>query len=123
MEFHRLTTKKASPRRRAVIYLKAPLYFFLRMKPVIVKILILYLSFINLTGFVSMGRDKRKAAEHRRRTPERRLMTYAVLGGSIGCLLGMAVWRHKTRHLKFTLGLPLILAVQIIAAATAVLLF
>jgi uncharacterized membrane protein YsdA (DUF1294 family) len=50
-------------------------------------------------------------------------MTYAIFGGSIGCLLGMAAWRHKTKHLKFTLGIPLILAVQILIAAAALILF
>jgi uncharacterized membrane protein YsdA (DUF1294 family) len=46
-------------------------------------------------------------------------MTLAALGGSIGCLLGMSFWRHKTKHLKFTCGIPLILAVQLLAAAVA----
>lgn len=88
-----------------------------------VKLLIFYLVLINLVGFISMGRDKRKASSHRPRTPERRLISYAALGGSIGCLLGMAVWHHKTRHPKFTVGIPIILAVQIVIAVFAVIYF
>jgi uncharacterized membrane protein YsdA (DUF1294 family) len=86
------------------------------VKHVIVKLLILYLLLINLAGFVSMGRDKRRAVTHRTRTPERRLLAYALAGGSAGCILGMLVFRHKTRHLKFALGLPAILVIQVLAA-------
>ena len=60
--------------------------------------------------------DKWKAKKNRWRIPEATLMTVAALGGSIGSLLGMYTVRHKTQHLKFTLGIPLILAVQIVAA-------
>ena len=60
--------------------------------------------------------DKHKARKNLWRIPEATLLTAAALGGSIGCLLGMYTVRHKTRHLKFTLGIPLILAVQIFAA-------
>jgi len=90
------------------------------MKPVIFKVLILYLVVINIIGFLSMGGDKKKAIAHRRRTPEKRLFAYALLGGSIGCLLGMSVYRHKTKHLKFTVGMPAILIVQLLIAAAAV---
>jgi uncharacterized membrane protein YsdA (DUF1294 family) len=89
----------------------------------IYKILFGYLALMSLAGFVSMGRDKHKAKAHLHRTPERRLFTYALLGGSAGSLLGMLVFRHKTKHLKFTVGIPLILIAQIIIAAAAVILF
>jgi uncharacterized membrane protein YsdA (DUF1294 family) len=57
--------------------------------------------------------DKRKARKNRWRIPERTLILSAALGGSIGALLGMYTFRHKTKHLKFTLGIPAILIAQI----------
>jgi len=74
-----------------------------------------YLFLINAVGFVLMLVDKRKARKNLWRIPEATLMTAAALGGSIGCLAGMYTFRHKTKHLKFTLGIPLILALQIAA--------
>ena len=58
--------------------------------------------------------DKIKAKKHLWRIPETTLFLAAILGGSAGCLLGMYAFRHKTKHLSFTLGMPLILAVQVI---------
>lgn len=89
----------------------------------IVKLLIAYLVLMNLVAFLSMGRDKRKAVSHRPRTPERRLLAYALLGGSAGSLLGMSVYRHKTKHLKFTLGIPVILILQAGIGAAVIILF
>ena len=80
------------------------------------KLLLVYLLIINAAGFLFMLMDKYKAKKNRWRIPEATLMTVAVLGGSIGSLAGMYLVRHKTRHPKFTLGIPLILAVQIAAA-------
>ncbi len=60
--------------------------------------------------------DKFKARKNLWRIPEATLMTVALSGGSVGCLLGMYTARHKTRHPKFTLGIPLILALQLVAA-------
>lgn len=60
--------------------------------------------------------DKRKAKRGAWRIPEATLMWAAVLGGSIGSLAGMYTFRHKTKHPKFTIGIPVILAIQIIAA-------
>ena len=76
------------------------------------KILIPYLVILNLIGFLSMRSDKHKAKTHRRRTPEKRLFAYALLGGSTGCLLGMYLYRHKTKHLSFVIGMPAILLIQ-----------
>ena len=76
-------------------------------------ILLLYLVTINAAGFVLMLADKLKAKKHLWRIPESTLMTSALLGGSVGALLGMYTARHKTKHKKFTIGIPLILAVQI----------
>lgn len=60
--------------------------------------------------------DKSKAKRNRWRIPESTLMTVAVLGGSIGSLLGMYTVRHKTRHPKFTIGIPTIAITQIALA-------
>ena len=80
------------------------------------KLFLIYLLTINAAGFALMLIDKWKAKKNRWRIPEATLMTVAALGGSIGSLLGMYTVRHKTQHLRFTLGIPLILAVQIVAA-------
>lgn len=74
--------------------------------------ILVYLLLINALAFVLMLADKRKAQKKKWRVPEATLMTAAALGGSLGALLGMYAFRHKTRHLKFTLGVPLLLAVQ-----------
>ncbi len=78
--------------------------------------LIIYLVLINAIGFFLMIADKSRARKNRRRIPEATLMLVAVLGGSIGSLAGMYLVRHKTRHIKFTVGIPTILALQIVAA-------
>ena len=77
------------------------------------KYFLLYLLLINAAAFVLMLADKRKARKNRWRIPERTLILSAALGGSIGALLGMYTFRHKTKHLKFTLGIPAILIAQI----------
>lgn len=78
--------------------------------------LIYYLLLINAVAFILMLADKHKARKNLWRIPEAVLMGAALLGGSVGALAGMYLCRHKTLHLKFTLGIPVILAVQIIAA-------
>jgi len=80
-------------------------------------ILAVYLTAANLTGFILMGTDKRRAEMHRWRIPEKVLFLTAAAGGSIGAMLGMKVFRHKTKHLAFVLGMPLIFAVQAAMAA------
>lgn len=72
----------------------------------------LYLLLINALAFALMLTDKQKARKNRWRISERTLMLTAALGGSIGALAGMYTFRHKTRHLKFTLGIPAILITQ-----------
>ena len=74
---------------------------------------LLYLIIINAAGFLLMLADKRKARRGDWRIPEATLIGTAALGGSIGVLCGMYLVRHKTRHLKFILGVPLILFVQL----------
>lgn len=77
--------------------------------------LILYIILINLTGFLLMGIDKRRAVRRKWRIPERRLFAVAFLFGSVGILTGMYVFRHKTKHLSFAIGIPAILVVQLLA--------
>lgn len=74
----------------------------------------LYLLIINLAGFISMAVDKSKARRNKWRIPEATLFLFAIFGGSIGCLLGMNVFHHKTQKPKFYIGIPIILAVQIL---------
>lgn len=72
-----------------------------------------YLVLVNAAAFLLMHEDKRKAKQGAWRIPETTLLGLAIAGGSIGAIAGMHLFRHKTKHLKFALGLPLILAVQI----------
>ena len=72
-----------------------------------------YLIAINIVTFLVYGIDKWKAKQGSWRISEAILLILAVIGGSIGALLGMKVWHHKTMHKKFKYGLPLILLAQI----------
>ncbi len=71
-----------------------------------------YLGFINLLGFFLMGYDKHQAKKGGFRVSEATLFATALLGGSIGSILGMYLFRHKTRHWYFVVGMPLILLLQ-----------
>ena len=75
---------------------------------------LLYLILINAFGFLLMLIDKQKAKKKKWRIPEARLMLTAALGGSVGVLLGMYTFRHKTKHMTFTLGVPAILIGQVL---------
>ena len=77
------------------------------------KVLIYYLMVINIVTFLVYGIDKIKAKQGSWRISEATLLIFAVIGGSIGAMLGMKVWHHKTMHKKFKYGLPLILLGQI----------
>ncbi len=79
----------------------------------LLHIVLIYLVIINVVSFFIYGFDKWKAKKSRWRIRETALLGLAVLGGSIGALLGMQVWHHKTMHKKFKYGLPLILLAQI----------
>ena len=79
------------------------------------ELLVLYLILMNAAAFILMLADKWKARKNKWRIPEATLLGSALLGGSVGALLGMYTSRHKTKHPKFTIGIPLILAVQIVA--------
>ena len=80
------------------------------------KYLLIYLLLINAAGLVLMLADKIKAQNGAWRISELTLMLTAALGGSVGVHMGMYLFRHKTRHPKFTLGVPAILTVQILLA-------
>lgn len=79
--------------------------------------LLIYLLTVNAAGFALMLADKYKARKNLWRIPEATLMGAAILGGSLGCLLGMYAVRHKTKHIKFTVGIPVILSIQLAIAA------
>lgn len=78
-----------------------------------IEFFIYYLLAINIVTFIVYGIDKLKAKKGLWRIPEATLLMFAVLGGSIGALCGMMVWRHKTKHRKFKIGVPAILFTQI----------
>ena len=78
-------------------------------------LLITYIIVINLIGFFLMGIDKFRAKRQKWRIRERTLFLVALFFGSIGVLVGMYVFRHKTRHLSFSLGIPAILFAQLLA--------
>lgn len=84
------------------------------------KYLFAYLLIINAVGFALMLVDKHKAKKKRWRIPEATLMGVAALGGSVGSLIGMYTVRHKTKHLKFTVGIPVILALHLVLAALVI---
>ena len=77
------------------------------------KLILLYLLIVNAVAFLLMLVDKQSARKKLWRIPESTLLLTAAIGGSIGALAGMYTFRHKTRHLKFTLGIPAILIAQI----------
>ena len=74
---------------------------------------IIYLLIINLIGFLAMGIDKLKAKKNWWRIPEGTLLMITILGGGVGSILGMYTFRHKTKKLKFTVGMPTILISEI----------
>lgn len=82
----------------------------------VIFIFYLYVIIINIIGFALMGIDKSRARRKAWRIPEARLFLTALLGGSIGSIAGMYVFRHKTRHWYFVFGMPAILFLQALAA-------
>lgn len=76
-------------------------------------IVLVYLLVVNVLGFVLMFVDKKRAQNKQWRIKEATLFLSAVIGGSIGSMLGMKVFRHKTKHLSFLIGMPAIFIVQV----------
>ena len=79
------------------------------------KNIIIYFVVINLIGFLVMWIDKRKAKKGKWRIPEKTLFVITALGGGIGTIAGMYVFRHKTQKIAFVIGLPTITILEIIA--------
>ena len=75
-----------------------------------------YLALVNVIAFTVYGADKRRAKKSKRRVPEKTLFLLALVGGSVGALAGMYLFRHKTRHWYFVWGIPAILAAQVALA-------
>lgn len=80
---------------------------------IVIGIIAGYLALMNLIGFAIMGIDKRRAVKKLWRIPESTLFIVALIGGSIGSIIGMRVFHHKTRHWYFVYGMPAILFLQI----------
>ena len=76
--------------------------------------LIGYFILVNIIGFALMGIDKRRARKNAFRIPEATLFSVAIIGGSLGSIVGMQLFRHKTAHLSFMIGMPVILLLQIL---------
>ncbi|MGL5331016.1 MAG: DUF1294 domain-containing protein [Peptostreptococcaceae bacterium] len=77
-------------------------------------VILSYILLINIIGFLLIYLDKNRAIKKQWRISESTLLSIAIAGGSVGSLLGMQFFRHKTKHTKFTLGIPVILIVQIV---------
>lgn len=75
-----------------------------------------YLIIINVIAFCIYGVDKRKAKKHLWRIPEDTLIGLALIGGSIGAFLGMRLFHHKTKHIKFYVGVPAIFIIELVIA-------
>lgn len=80
---------------------------------ILVQILIIYLVFINITTFFYFGLDKMKASLAHKRISEKKLWTLSLVGGSMGGIMGMYFFRHKTQKLSFQVTMAIILVIQI----------
>ena len=89
-------------------------------KSMVVKVIIGYLTVMNLFAFLSMWSDKRRARRGKWRIPERTLFLLSFLGGSVGALAGMYAFRHKTKHGKFVVGMPAILLIHLLLAGVLI---
>lgn len=86
------------------------------------KYIIIYLICVNVAAFCMYGIDKYKATHNKWRISEATLIMSAVIGGSIGALVGMRVFHHKTQKKKFSIGVPAILVLQIVAVVVILIL-
>ena len=82
------------------------------IKIVCFGLLALYVLIINIAGYLSMSIDKKRAIKGEWRISESMLLSISFLGGAIGSMIGMQVKRHKTKHKKFTIGVPICLVVS-----------
>ena len=81
----------------------------------ILKAVLIYLAAISLVSVIVTAHDKRAAKKGRRRTPERDLLLLSVFGGSVAMYITMQMIRHKTKHAKFMIGIPIIMVLQLFA--------
>ncbi len=81
-----------------------------------ILVLVIYLILINIAGLAVMGIDKRRAIRGAWRVPEKTFFILAAAGGSVGTFAGMYLFHHKTKHWYFVVFIPVIMAVQIMAA-------
>lgn len=81
----------------------------------LLQVILIYLVFVNVLTFITYGIDKLKAKRSKWRISEATLLGLAVVGGSIGAWLGMKAWHHKTLHMKFKYGIPVIILLQLLA--------
>jgi len=79
----------------------------------VILLMIIYVLLVNIIGFALMGIDKSRAKKRKMRVPEATLFVVALIGGSIGSIIGMFTFRHKTRKWYFSYGMPIILVIQI----------
>ena len=79
-----------------------------------IEYIIIYLVLINLIGLLAMYIDKKKAKKSSYRIKEKKLFYIKILRGGIGSIAGMYLFRHKTKKLRFTIGIPVILILEII---------
>ena len=84
------------------------------LKTIGIKNIIIYLLAVNIIGFLAMGLDKWKAKWGSWRIPENTLFMFTILGGGIGTIAGIYVFRHKTQKKKFTIGMPVIFILEVI---------
>ena len=80
----------------------------------VISYIVIYLAVVNIAGFLSMAIDKKKARRNKWRIPEATLFLFALFGGSLGCLLGMRVFHHKTQKPRFYIGIPIIFVIQVL---------
>ena len=78
------------------------------------RIILIYFVIINLVAFILFGIDKWRARNNAWRISEATLFLIALIGGSVGAKIGMHVWHHKTQHLSFVIGIPMIILLQVI---------
>ena len=81
----------------------------------VITVFIIYFLLVNLLGFYAMYTDKLRAKKRAFRVPEATLFAIAIIGGTIGCILGMYTFRHKTKHWHFVYGMPILLVLQIVS--------
>ena len=79
------------------------------------RIMVIYISIINLFGFLIMGIDKYKAKHHAWRIPEKFFFLVGLFGGTLGIWIGMYMFRHKTKHWYFVVGIPVLFFIQVLA--------